>query len=95
MKYLRKVYDLTVEQMERVFREVQRAYYIEDIVDYIIEGEIIDERELYKVDLDYIVDKYISRMEAGIGQIYVLEDTINEYFENNKHKFGTLDMTRL
>lgn len=94
-KYVRKLFGLTVDKMEKVYREVQRAYYIDDIVEYIVEGNIIDEKEIIKVDLDYIVDKYISRQETGIAQILVMEDTITEYFETNKSKFSTLNLDNL
>ena len=94
-KYVRKLFGLTVDKMEKVYREVKRAYYIDDVVEYIVEGNIIDEKEIIKVDLDYIVDKYISRTDGGIEQIYVLEDTITEYFEANKSKFSTLNLDNL
>ena len=94
-KYVRKLYGLTVEKMEKVFREVQRAYYIDDMVDYIITNEIISETEIIKVDLNFIVDKYISRQETGIAQIFVMEDTIREYFEENIEKFSTLNLNNL
>lgn len=94
-KYVRKLFGLTVDKMEKVYREVKRAYYIDDIVEYIVEGNIIDEKEIIKVDLDYIVDKYISRTDGGIEQIYVLEDTVAEYFEANKSKFSTLNLDNL
>lgn len=94
-KYVRRLFGLTVNKMEQVYREVLRAYYIEDIVEYILEGNIIDNSELYKVDLDYIVDKYIKRQETGIAQILVMEDTITEYFEANKVKFSTLNLNNL
>ena len=94
-QYIKCLYGLTKEQMEQVFRAVKRAYYIEDIVEYIISSEIIDEKEIVKVDLDYLVDKYIEDMDMNIGQIYVMEDIVENYFNANKDRFGTLNVSNL
>ena len=94
-QYIKCLYGLTIQQMEQVFRAVKRAYYTEDIVEYIITSEIIDEKEICKVDLDYLVDKYIEDMEVGIGQIYVMEDIIENYFRANTSRFGTLNLCNL
>ena len=94
-QYIKCLYGLTIQQMEEVFRAVKRAYYIEDIVEYIITSEIIEKKEIVKVDLDYLVDKYIDDMQVGIGQIYVMEDIVENYFRANTNKFGTLNLSNL
>lgn len=86
---IRPIYGLTEAQMVDVYRDVNKYYIIEDILDYIDDNNIIDPSEDHKVDLDYIANCYVLKATKSIPSEETIKVVVDHWFKTNSWKFKT------
>lgn len=87
---IRPIYGLTEAQMVNVYRDVNKYYIIEDILDYIDDNNVIDPSEDHKVDLDYIANCYVLKAMKSIPSEDTIKMVTDQWFKRNASKFKTL-----
>lgn len=78
---MKRLYNLTNEQMYKVFEEVQKSYIIEDFK-IIAKEEWYEKYPFTEKDFENMYFEYMNKSDGEIGSTDLMERIIDKYIED-------------